>query len=97
MKSPSEVVIRPMISEKSYAQMQQNKYVFRVRRDANKIEIKAAIEEAFKVEVLSVNTLSVKGKLRTLRRGIAGRTSNWKKAIVTVKAGQKIDRLFEGV
>lgn len=100
MKQPAEVIIRPVISEKSYAGMAQRRYVFRVARDANKIEVKQAVEEAFKVKAESVNVMVVKGKVRTrMRRGgrIVGRSRDWKKAVVTLQAGETIANLFEGV
>ncbi len=96
MKTAAEVVLRPLISEKSYASMAGGKYVFRVGLNANKTDIKRAIEAHFKVDVVSVNTLRVSGKER--RRGrFRGFTSDWKKATVTLKSGQKIENLFEGV
>jgi len=96
MKAPSDVVLRPLISEKSYAGMAGSKYVFRVRADANKTEIKRAIQAHFKVTVLAVNTQRVRGKER--RRGrFRGLTPDWKKATVTLQSGEKIENLFEGV
>jgi large subunit ribosomal protein L23 len=96
MKAPADVVVRPLISEKSYASMGAGKYVFRVRLDANKTEIKRAIQGHFRVDVLTVNTQRVRGKER--RRGrFHGFTSDWKKATITLKPGQKIENLFEGV
>jgi large subunit ribosomal protein L23 len=96
MKAPSEIVLRPLISEKSYTAMTASKYVFRVRVGANKTEIKRAIQGHFKVDVVSVNTERVRGKER--RRGrFHGFTADWKKATVTLKSGQKIENLFEGV
>jgi large subunit ribosomal protein L23 len=100
MKDPSQILIRPVISEKSYAGMANRRYVFRVASDANKIEIKQAVEAAFKVKADSVNVLVVKGKVRTrMRRGgrIVGRSRDWKKAIVTLQPGETIANLFEGV
>src|SRR5262249_59960959 len=91
-------IIRPVVSEKSTVLGDQGKYVFEVAPDANKIQIKHAVEEAFankKVQVGDVNILKVAGKVR--RRGKSvGKTRSWKKAIVTLKAGQRLD-LFEGV
>ncbi|HVD03284.1 MAG TPA: 50S ribosomal protein L23 [Candidatus Dormibacteraeota bacterium] len=100
MKDPSEILLRPVISEKSYAGMAHQRYVFRVASSANKIEIKQAIETAFKVKTASVNVMVVKGKVRTrMRRGgrIVGRSRDWKKAIVTLEPGETIANLFEGV
>ena len=69
----------------------QNKYVFRVRRNANKVQIKEAVERLFKKTVISVNTMHVTGKVRRQRTAAQGRTSDWKKAVVTLKAGDKIE------
>ena len=102
-KTPDRVIKRPVVSEKSYAAMADGRYVFRCALDANKIEIKRAVEDAFsdqKVTVLAVNTLRVRGKERQRSRGgkrIGGRSPDWKKAIVTLAPGQKIKDLFEGV
>ncbi len=95
----AQVVLRPVISEKSMDQTQRSKYTFAVHDDANKLQIKAAVEELFKVTVLDVNVLTTKSKekVRNRRRGrTVGRTSPWKKAIVTVKPGDSIE-FFEGV
>ena len=95
----SEIVLRPVISEKSMDHTQRHKYTFAVHDDANKLQIKAAVEELFKVTVLDVNVLTTKAKekSRNRRRGrTVGRTSPWKKAIVTVKSGDSIE-FFEGV
>lgn len=90
-----EVLRRPIISEKSTALLAQNKYAFEVARDANKPQVKEAVEKAFKVKVLSVNVISVPGKMRRAGRG-RGMTSPWRKAVVTLEQGHKIE-LFEGV
>ncbi|HEV2786112.1 MAG TPA: 50S ribosomal protein L23 [Solirubrobacteraceae bacterium] len=92
---PSQVVIRPVVSEKSYVLATANKYVFRVHPDAHKTQIRQAIESLFDVSVVSVHTLSVKSKPK--RRGaIFGRTRSWKKAIVEVAAGDSIP-IFQGL
>ena len=91
-------ILRPVVSEKSTVLGEQGKYVFEVAPSANKIQIKHAIEEAFankKVQVDSVNILHVSGKVRRRARSV-GMTRSWKKAIVTLRAGQRLD-LFEGV
>jgi large subunit ribosomal protein L23 len=91
-------IIRPVVSEKSTLLGDQGKYVFEVAPEANKIQIKRAVEEAFankKVQVDSVNIVHVSGKERRRGRSI-GYTRSWKKAIVTLRAGQRLD-LFEGV
>jgi large subunit ribosomal protein L23 len=90
-----EVLRRPIITEKSTALAGEGKYVFEVHPDANKLQIKEAVERAFNVEVAAVNTCWVKGKFRRVGRN-RGRTSPWKKAVVTLKPGYRID-LFEGV
>ncbi|MDS1030420.1 50S ribosomal protein L23 [Bacillota bacterium LX-D] len=95
MRSPQEVLIKPVISERSMGLMEDNKYTFYVDRNANKIEIRHAVEKLFKVNVLNVNTITVRGKKR--RQGkYEGRTSDRKKAIVTLKPGDKIE-IFEGL
>ena len=94
-KDPRQIVRRPLITERaSQLQEDQNKYLFEVRRDANKIDIKRAMEAMFEVDVVKVNTSSVSGKVKRLGR-FQGRRASWKKAIVTLAAGQTID-FFEG-
>ena len=89
-----DVVIRPVISEKSYALIGQNKYTFRVHPDAHKTQIRAAIEEIFNVTVTEVRTMAVRSKPK--RRGwTTGRTRSWKKAVVELAPGDRIE-LFEG-
>jgi large subunit ribosomal protein L23 len=91
-------IVRPVVSEKSTVLGEMGKYVFEVAPDANKIQIKHAIEEVFsnkKVQVLTVNIVRVPGKERRRGRSV-GMTRSWKKAIVTLRAGQRLD-LFEGV
>ena len=91
----SQVIIRPVVSEKSYVLATADKYTFRVHAGAHKTQIKQAIEELFDVKVLEVRTLSVKSKPK--RRGYtAGRTRSWKKAIVQVRAGDTIP-IFQGL
>jgi large subunit ribosomal protein L23 len=95
----AQVVLRPVISEKSMDQTNRHKYTFAVADEANKMQIKAAVEALFKVTVLDVNVLNSKRKekSRNRRRGRqVGYTSPWKKAVVTVKAGDSIE-FFEGV
>jgi len=87
----TEVLIAPILSEKSMtAKDEQNRYTFRVNPKSNKTEIKKAIETLFKVKVSAVRTANMPGKLHKVGR-YEGYRSDWKKAIVTVKAGQKID------
>jgi large subunit ribosomal protein L23 len=93
---PHQVIIRPVISEKSYNLIEsEGQYTFQVDRRANKNQIKRAVESAFEVSVQKVNTTNVKSKPK--RQGFtSGRTSTWKKAVVKLAEGERID-LFEGV
>jgi large subunit ribosomal protein L23 len=99
----SAVLQRPVVSEKSYEAMAHGRYVFRCLPDATKVEIRHAIETAFasqKIRVVAVNTINVAGKTRRRSRGssrIVGHSPRWKKAVVTLAPGQKIEGLFEGV
>ncbi|MGI9860703.1 50S ribosomal protein L23 [Moorella naiadis] len=95
MRAPEEIIIRPLVTEKSTGLMADNKYTFLVAPGANKIEIKHAIEKLFNVKVLKVNTLVDRGKLRRVGR-FQGRQSDRKKAIVTLRPGDKI-QVFEGL
>jgi large subunit ribosomal protein L23 len=90
VKDPHDVLIAPVVSEKSYGLLDANKYTFLVRPDANKTEIKIAVERIFKVKVLGVNTLNRAGKTRRTRFG-SGKRPDTKRAIVTVADGQRID------
>jgi len=90
------VLIQPRISEKAGRLVNLNKYVFKVKRDANKIEVKKAIETAYKVRVTQVNMVINKGKHRTFGQ-VSGKTQGFKKAIVTLKKGDKIDGLTDVV
>lgn len=87
-----QVIISPVITEKSVGERVRSCYVFKVHPQANKILIKQAVEKIFKVKVVSVNTCKVRGKRRVVGRSV-GRTSNWKKAYVTLAPGQKIAEL----
>ena len=93
MRNPHEVLIKPVVSERTTALMEGNKYTFKVDRNANKIEIKHAVESIFKVDVTDVKTMNVHGKFKRQGR-FAGYTPNWKKAIVTIKTGQRLP-IFE--
>jgi large subunit ribosomal protein L23 len=91
---PGEVLIAPVVSEKSYGQITQNRYTFRVHSDAHKTQIRQAVEQLFDVKVVGVNVVTVQPKPK--RRGTTrGTRSGWKKAIVELKAGDKIE-IFEG-
>lgn len=96
--NPYAVIKRPLVTEKSTALAGANKYIFEVDMRANKPQIKVAVEKAFDVSVTNVNVLIMKGKPRGRRRGGGAQTwgSDWKKAIVTLAGGDKI-QLFEGV
>lgn len=97
--SAHEVVLHPVISEKSMDESQHGKYTFAVHDGVSKIQIKAAVEEIFKVQVVGVNVLTTQSKEKKggMRRSrIAGRTTPWRKAIVTLAPGQKIE-FFEAV
>jgi large subunit ribosomal protein L23 len=91
-----DVLLHPVISEKSVAQTERNNYTFAVRRDANKLQIKAAVEAEFKVDVTGVRVVSVKPKEKKRGRRTPGMVPGWRKAIVTIAEGQKIE-LFEAV
>jgi large subunit ribosomal protein L23 len=93
-KNPRDILLAPVVSEKSYGLLDQNKYTFLVRPDANKTEIKLAVEAVFKVKVTGVNTLNRDGKRLRTRYGFGQRIAT-KRAIVSVKEGQRID-LFAG-
>jgi large subunit ribosomal protein L23 len=91
---PSQVLLRPVVSEKSYEQIQSNQYTFRVHKDAHKTQIRQAVEELFDVKVQRVNIVKVQPKPK--RRGmIRGTKPGWKKAVVQLKAGDSIE-IFEG-
>jgi large subunit ribosomal protein L23 len=93
---PHQIIIRPVISEKSYSLVEvEGQYTFHVDRRANKNQIRRAVEDAFDVSVAKVNTANVKSKPK--RQGLTrGRTSSWKKAVVKLAEGDRIE-LFEGV
>ncbi|MDR1966823.1 MAG: 50S ribosomal protein L23 [Synergistaceae bacterium] len=89
-----DIIVRPIITEKTSRVMAQNKYTFEVLSAANKIEIRKAVEEVFKVKVSSVHTINVHPKPKRMGRFL-GRTRAWKKAIVTLLPGQRIE-FFDG-
>lgn len=93
MKDPWSIIIKPVVTEKSYQEKElvEPKYEFEVQLKSNKQEIKKAVEQAFGVKVKKVNTIKVKGSPRRVRSFRYGRTSQWKKAIVTLESGNKID------
>ena len=91
-----DIIIKPIITEKSMGGLQENKYTFKVAKNANKIEIAKAVEELFGVQVASVNTMNVRGRAKRvgLNRGV---TPSWKKAIVTLAEGSKTIEFFNGM
>ena len=96
MKDPRDVILKPVVSEKSYALLDSNVYTFVVHPTATKVEIRKAVESVFGVRVLKVNTLNRKGKRKRNRRSPSfGSRANTKRAIVTLAGGDRID-LFEG-
>ena len=92
---PRDIIKKPIVTEKSTRLMEMNKYCFVVDRRANKIQIKEAIETIFNVRVLDVNTMQMLGKMKRMGRH-EGRRPNWKKGIVTLEPGSRIE-FFEGV
>lgn len=95
MREVHDIIISPLVTEKSTTQREgQNQYSFKVDKKANKIEIKEAVERLFKVKVTEVRTTMIRGKVKRLGRRF-GKRPDWKKAIVTVKEGDRID-FFEG-
>ena len=95
MKDLTRVIVRPVVTEKTTDMGESDKYAFEVATDANKNEVKQAVEKFFGVKVLDVRTMNVKGKPKRLGRYM-GRRKDWKKAIVTLQSGDKID-LFDTV
>ena len=91
---PRDILIKPIISEKSYSLLDENKYTFLVHPDANKTQIKIAVAEVFGVKVTGVNIINRRGKTTRTRAGF-GRRNDQKRAIVTVAAGDRID-IFGG-
>ena len=91
-----DIIVKPIITEKSMSGLQENKYTFKVAKSANKIEIAKAVEELFGVQVASVNTMNCRG--RSKRVGMnRGTTASWKKAIVTLAEGSKTIEFFDGM
>ncbi len=96
MKTVHDIIVKPIISEASMTAAQNKKYTFKVMSDATKAEIAAAVEELFKVEVADVNTINMKKKPKRLGYH-QGYTSDWKKAIVTLKPDSKTIEFFDGM
>ena len=95
MKNPHDIILRPVVSEKAYSGVNEKRYVFEVAKDANKIEIRKAVEAVFDVKVDSVNTLRTLGKIKRQGR-YSGRTPEIKKAYVTLKPDSKTIAFFDG-
>ncbi|MDE5764771.1 MAG: 50S ribosomal protein L23 [Ruminococcus sp.] len=96
MKTAQDIIIRPVITEKSMDGLQEGKYTFKVAKDATKPEIKKAVEKLFGVEVAKVTTMNVKGKMKRVGR-YEGMTATWKKAIITLTPDSKAIEFFEGM
>ena len=97
MKTAYDVIIRPIITEQSMEDIDIKKYAFEVAKDANKIEIKKAVEEIFDVKVVKVTTEHVQGKMKRNGAYPMGRQASWKKAVVKLSADSKNIELFEGM
>ena len=97
MANVYDIIVRPIITERSMAAVSEKKYVFEVAKDARKIEIKNAVEEIFGVKVAKVNTINVNGKAKRLGAGRPGKTKSWKKAYVQLTEDSKTIELFEGM
>ena len=97
MKTAYDIILRPVISEQSTEQVDIKKYVFEVARDANKIEIKKAVEEIFDVEVIKVTTQNILGKKKRMGRHPQGSRRDWKKAVVRLSDASKTIEFFEGL
>ncbi len=96
MKTAQDIIIAPIITEKSMSGIATKKYTFKVAKDSNKIEIANAVEQLFKVKVDKVNTINVRGKARRMGR-YSGYTASWKKAVVTLKSDSKPIEFFDGL
>lgn len=97
MRTAYDIVIRPIITEQSMEDMDIKKYVFEVAKDANKVEIAKAVEEIFGVTVIKVTTINVRGKAKRVGANPAGRSKNWKKAVVKLSEGSKNIEIFENM
>ncbi len=93
---PRDIIIAPVISEKSHHDLQSSKYYFKVARNATKTDVQKAIQELFEVKVEKVNIVNKRGKRKSMGR-YSGFTPKWKKAIVTINKDQKIQGFFEGM
>lgn len=96
MKNPHDIIIKPIITERSMEDMEEKKYTFKVDKRANKVEIRNAVEEIFNVKVSKVNTMNMQGKKKRMGR-FEGKRADWKKAIVQLTEDSKGIEFFEGV
>lgn len=96
MKNPRDIIIRPLVTEKSMDLTSEKKYSFEVAKDANKIEIAEAVEAIFDVKVVKVATMNMKGKVKRMGR-FEGKRKDWKKAIVKLSDDSKEIEIFEGI
>jgi large subunit ribosomal protein L23 len=96
MKAAQDIILKPVITERSMDDLQAGKYTFKVATDANKTEIKKAVEQLFNVKVAKVNTLNCNGKTKRVGRYV-GKTSDWKKAIITLTEDSNAIEFFEGM
>ena len=96
MKAPQDIIIKPIITERSMDALQTGKYTFKVDKNANKIEIAEAVEKLFDVKVAKVNTMNCNGCTKRVGRFV-GKTADWKKAIVTLKEDSKTIEFFDGM
>ena len=97
MATAYDIIIRPVITERAMSVAADKKYVFEVAKDASKVEIKKAVEEIFGVKVVSVNTLTMRGKEKRMGAGRPGMTKTWKKAYVQLTADSKAIEFFESM
>ena len=96
MRNPHDIIIKPIVTERSMDDMSENKYTFVVDKKSNKTEIKSAVEKVFGVKVSKVNTMNMLGKIK--RQGVhSGKRADWKKAIVTLSSDSKGIEFFEGM
>ena len=96
MKAPQDIILKPVITEKSMDGLQAGKYTFKVATDANKTEIKSAVEKLFGVKVAKVNTMNCTGRTKRVGRYV-GKKADWKKAIVTLTEDSKTIEFFDGM
>jgi large subunit ribosomal protein L23 len=96
MINPHDIILKPIVTERSMTNTEEKKYTFQVNRDANKYQIKDAIEKIFDVKVEKVSVMNIQGKIKKMGR-TQGRTASWKKAIIKLKPESKEIKLFENV